>query len=90
MQVALTAELDRLIDDHIVGACEAAWAGRPLCGHRPHALSSSWRGTNLSSIQRAGALKRCKVLHRSEEEIQMKHVGLPRHQIEIILPAAAI
>jgi hypothetical protein len=44
----------------------------------------------VSSIQRAGAAKRCKVLHRSEEETQMKHVGLPRHQIEIILPAAAV
>jgi hypothetical protein len=44
----------------------------------------------VSSIQRAGAAKRCKVLHRSEEETQMKHVGLPRHQIEIIFPAAAV
>jgi hypothetical protein len=45
---------------------------------------------DVISIQRAGAAKRCKVLHRSEEETQMKHVGLPRHQIEIILPAAAV
>ena len=44
----------------------------------------------VSSIPRAGAAKRCKVLHRREEETQMKHVGLLRYQMEIILPAAAV